>query len=124
MKNAVADHVPSAWRGAHPQLSAPDVDRVVAAIARAVLCCDCLRRASGCSDLVVRRSLLVLSRMLPLDTWTPCSSCGASAETYGIPQDTSAIQRDAPENRSRGQLVDLRLGSRHRTKWYDDVRAL
>ena len=83
MSPALAPPVSSDWTTL-PQSSASDVERVVAAITRSVLCCDCLRRVTGCSGLVVRRALIAASRMVPLDTWTPCGSCGAVDETYGV----------------------------------------
>ena len=66
------------------QSPAPDVRRVVDAISASVLCCECLARVTGLTDLVVRRSLITASRTSRLDTWTPCRSCGAAEETYGI----------------------------------------
>ena len=58
--------------------------RVVDAITASVLCCDCVAQRTGLSDDVIRRSLLTASRIIRLDTWTPCRSCGAVDETYGI----------------------------------------
>ena len=57
---------------------------VVDAISARPLCCDCLVSRTGLTDVVVRWSLLTASRAIRLDTWTPCRSCGAVDETYGI----------------------------------------
>jgi hypothetical protein len=92
MSTVFAREVSSAWAPL-PQSSASAVERVVAAITGKVLCCDCLRRVTGCSDLAVRRSLIAISRMVPLDTWTPCGSCGAIEETYGIRQIGSPLRK-------------------------------
>jgi hypothetical protein len=78
-KHRSANSTPSA-----PWASMPCVEPVIAAIVRSPLCCDCLARVTGCSGLSVRRSLIAVSRLMPLNTWTPCDSCGAVEETYGI----------------------------------------
>ena len=57
---------------------------VVDAISARPLCCDCLVSRTGLTGGVVRWSLLTASRAIRLDTWTPCRSCGAVDETYGI----------------------------------------
>ena len=49
------------------------------------LCCDCVERITGLSAIAVRRWLLITSRTVRLDTWTPCQSCGALDETYRMP---------------------------------------
>ena len=60
------------------------VRRVVDALSASILCCDCLERLTELSSLDVRGSLVVLSRRVLLNTWTPCRSCGAVDETYAI----------------------------------------
>ena len=102
MSTALFREVSSDW--APPRQSpASAVERVVAAITRAVLCCDCLRRVTGCSDLVVRRSLITVSRMVALNTWTPCGSCGAAEETYGIRNIVLSPHAEVRERKSERQ---------------------
>jgi hypothetical protein len=62
----------------------PEVRLVVDAITGSVLCCNCLGLRTGLTDVVVRQSLITASRTVRLNTWTPCHSCGAVEETYGI----------------------------------------
>ena len=108
MSTALAREASSDWAPL-PQSSASAVERVVAAITGTVLCCDCLRRVTGCSDLVVRQSLITVSRMVPLDTWTPCGSCGAAEETYGIRQIVSPLRKVRVETPMKTEeSVDLR----------------
>jgi hypothetical protein len=57
---------------------------VIDAIRTRSLCCDCLVSATGLTGVVVGSSLLTASRAFPLDTWTPCESCGAVDGTYRV----------------------------------------
>jgi hypothetical protein len=67
-----------------PVESPASVRLVVDGIRARSLCCDCLASTTGLTDVVVRWSLLTASRAFRFDTWTPCQSCGAVGETYGI----------------------------------------
>jgi hypothetical protein len=56
---------------------------VIDSITGRSLCCDCLVSTTGLTDLVVRSSLLTISRAFQVHTWMPCEACGAVDETYG-----------------------------------------
>ena len=66
------------------QTGLADPRRVVEAISTSALCCRCLERITGLSGLAVRQSLVMASRTMSLDTWTPCASCGTVDETYAM----------------------------------------
>ena len=66
------------------QMGPAGTRRVVEAISTSALCCRCLERITGLSGLAVRQSLVMASRAMALDTWTPCGSCGTADETYAM----------------------------------------